>query len=287
MTQTKHYTLLPQRGLLRLSGEDTLPFLQGLVTNDVTRLHEKGILYACLLSPQGKFLHDFFLWAWPDDRVLVETEKHRMADLEQRFKMYRLRSRVSFETMPDHITVAALWPPDHIFSSETLPDPRLEALGMRAAGDRDVLAMLFQSQGYSESTPEAYRRMRLGMGVPEGSDLVPEKSFPLQFGFEDLQAVDFRKGCYVGQEVTARTKHLGQMRKFLYRVEGALLPPGGEVMLDGESAGTIVSSEGHTGLALMKVASVAESRAREEAFQVDGMPVSVTLPIWVRNTPEA
>lgn len=293
MTASFPYALLPQRGLLRLSGEDATAFLQGLVTNDVARLREQGLLYAALLTPQGKFLHDFFLWR-QEDGVLVEAERSRLDDLSRRLAMYRLRSRVTIEKV-EGLSVAALWPqspqelPSLAPSLILCPDPRMGALGWRALGPEQELRSTLAAFG-PETGAEAYQRLRLGLGVPDGAaDLKAEKSFPLQFGFEDLHAVDFKKGCYVGQEVTARTKHLGQLRKFLYRVEGAqALPPSGtQIMLGGEAAGELLSQEGQTGLALLQVESVRQARMSGQPLYCGGAAVSAALPSWVRNMPEA
>ncbi len=261
---------LPSRSVLRLEGDDTLAFLQGLVTNDVMRLKAERAQYAALLTPQGKFLYGFFLYAL-GNAVLIDVDGARAAELLQRLKMYRLRSKVEIDFLPE-MKVFAGW--DAPAPEGAYADPRLAELGWRVV-----------SEGMqTDATAQAYAQMRLSLSVPDESvDLVPEKSFPLHFGFEDLHAVDFRKGCYVGQEVTARTKHLGTMRKFLYRVEGAgSLPPAGSAIMAGSDvAGEMCSSEGGVGLAIL------QAEKASGALSYAGGALSASLPNWARNIPAA
>jgi folate-binding protein YgfZ len=280
------YTFLPERGVLRLSGEDTPAFLQGLVSNDVSRLAETGILYAALLSPQGKYLHDFFLAAW-EKSVLIDCEKERLPDLHKRLAMYRLRSKVTMEVMPGDFGVAALWDGkiQEIAAGKirVRRDPRLAALGWRAVGDKDAIAAWCQEQEIEPVDADAYDRMRIEAGVPESRDMVVDKSLLLQFGFEELHGVDFHKGCYVGQEVTARSKHIGQVRKFLYKIRclsGVLPPMGSPIYLGDEAAGELRSHAGGKGLALMKVEMVEKASRSGMDFRCGDAVLKAELPAW-------
>jgi hypothetical protein len=276
--------LLPNRAFLRLSGDDTLNFLQGLVTKDVLRLPQEGVQYAAMLTPQGKFLHDFFLLYW-QGMVWIDVERERLPELAQRLKMYRLRSKVEI-VADESMSVAVCWGalPPVAEGVLAVADPRFAALGWRLAGRQAELAAM------SSATAEDYDAMRLEAGVPDGAkDLRADKSFPLQFGFEALHAVDFSKGCYVGQEVTARTKHLGVLRKLLYRVtalDGSPLPASGTILYAGdEVAGEMCSSAGASGLALLQVA-VADKAAQGLRYDssVGGGRVSAVLPSWLSRT---
>lgn len=279
------YSPLPSRAVLRLSGDDTLNFLQGLVTNDVLRLPKEKVQYAAMLTPQGKFLHGFFLF-WHDGAVLVDVDNMRAVDLLQRLKLYRLRSRVAMELMPETVQVAALWHEDGLLPVPegviAVADPRNPQLGYRVVGDIQAWA-----HGVPVVDAAAYDAMRLSLGVPDESrDLTPEKSFVLPFGFEFLHAVDFRKGCYVGQEVTARSKHLGTLRKFMYVVKSeddVNLPAMGTVLYcDGEAVGEMLSSRDCVGLAMLQVAF-----AQKDLYHGVHHRVSVSAPSWVKNLPDA
>ena len=277
------FALLPHRGLIRLSGEDNLSFLQGLVSNDVTRLPKAGIVYAALLSPQGKFLHDFFLME-DDGSVLLDCEKDRLPDLLKRLNMYRLRSKVTLEVLPDSIGVVALWKgtAKPAVKFKIFSDPRLQELGYRAVGDTAAIISEYHHEGMMLSDANAYDRMRLELGVPDGSrDLVVDKSTLLPFGFEQLHGVDFSKGCYVGQEVTARMKHIGQARKCVHKVtaiSGALPAPGTAITLGETPAGTLCSHAGDIGLALMSLDVMA--KAQDPHFHCGNATVHIKLPAW-------
>jgi len=240
MTAGYHAT---DRAVLRVSGPDTRDFLQGLVTNDVRGL-EQGAVYAALLSPQGKYLFDFFLV--PDgEAVLVDVKADRAAALAQRLGMYRLRAKVAIEPADLGVVVGTGAAPEGAAA-----DPRDAALGWRAYGD--AAAML---AGIAPLAPDELTRRRVALGVPEsGIELLPDDSYILEMGFERLRGVDFRKGCYVGQEVTARMKHKTELRKGLARVriDGEAPPPGTEIRAGDKVAGTLYSAAGGLGLAYLR-----------------------------------
>ncbi|HRO12332.1 folate-binding protein [Amaricoccus sp.] len=240
MTEALH---LADRAVLRVSGPDTRDFLQGLVSNDVRRLDD-GPLYAALLTPQGKYLFDFLLI--PDGAdVLIDVKADRAAALTQRLAMYRLRASV--EVAPTDLAVIAGFgtPPAGAF-----PDPRHPDLGWRALVADPAAALA----GLAPLAPAALLARRIALGVPEsGTELVPDDSYILEMGFERLHGVDFRKGCYVGQEVTARMKHKTELRKGLARVrlEGEAAP-GTEIRAGEKPAGTLLSVAGDAGLAYLR-----------------------------------
>jgi len=264
------YCILPNRAFLRISGDDAVPFLQGLVSNDVTKLAQQGILYAALLSPQGKFLHDFFLIAH-DGAILIDCEKSRRDDLVKRLSLYKLRSKVIIE--PVAMTVAAIWDEEIKTSGDIFQDPRLPPLGYRIIGET--------IQREYPAPFDAYEKLRLSLGVPDGSrDMIPDKTLLLECGFEALHGVDFNKGCYVGQEVTARSKFRAQLRKSLYKITGdAPLPPSGtEITAAGTPIGECRSASGTIGLAILRMEEV-------EKFPGDlrtgGVAIKASLPDWM------
>lgn len=301
-----HYTALPDRALLAVAGEETVSFLQGLVSNDVAKLKEGAMMYAALLSPQGKFLHDFFM-VRRGEAILLDIDTSRLSDLLQRLILYKLRSKIHFTKLENEI-VAAAWqeefpsrqreesgeggnneasppyiPPasggDNIFS-----DPRLPELGYRMIGGAEPIKTI--TQHWQQATPEAYDRMRLALGVPGTQDFVPDRSLLLEFGFEELHGVDFNKGCYVGQEVTARSKHRAQLRKGLYQVKGmAELPPAGtQVMAGGIEVGQLRTHQGESGLAVLKSEDVEKAAAAGTPLTAANVTIaSAVVPRWIAS----
>ncbi|MBY6153695.1 folate-binding protein [Vannielia litorea] len=222
------------RTVFRITGTDRLEFLQNLVTNNVKGL-ETGLVWAALLTPQGKYLADFFLVP-EGDALLVDVATPLAADLAKRLKMYRLRADVQIEETEVGVTRGTGPAPEG-----ALPDPRDAAMGWRA----------YNGAPGDETDWDA---MRVAHIVPEsGVELVPGDSYPLELGFERLHGVDFRKGCYVGQEVTARMKHKTELKKGLVRVavEGAA-PVGTEVLAGDRPAGVLYTQSGGQGLAWLR-----------------------------------
>lgn len=250
------HALLTSRGILALTGGDVVSFLQGLLTNDLTRLTPRAPLFAALLTPQGKMLFDLIL-ARQGDAVLLECERARLPQLMQRLTMYKLRTDVAIRDASQEMAVQAFWgegaPPD-----DALPDPRFAALGWRVYGKAgDVMPEVCVPRSGDKVPENAYHARRLSLGVPEGSaDLAPEQSLALENRLDELHGVDFAKGCYVGQEVTARSKHRGSVRKKLFILRGEGLPaPGAPLLADGKEAGVMRSSAGDAGLAMLKLES--------------------------------
>jgi folate-binding protein YgfZ len=272
---TASFALLPERGILAVSGPDRRSFLQGLVSNDVKKLAAGLAVYAALLTPQGKYLHDFIL-VEKGEAIWLDAEAARLVDLKRRLSMYRLRTKVEIAERPE-LGVAAVFG-DGTFPALGLPDepgavrpwgegialvdPRLPNLGARIIGDRGRPARLSES-GITEADFAAYDRHRLALGVPDGSrDPVPEKSILLESGFDELNGVDWQKGCYVGQELTARTKYRGLIKKRLFpvRIDGPSPKPGTIIMLDGKDFGELRSACDGIGLALLRFEAVNADR---------------------------
>lgn len=224
------------RTIFRISGQDREDFLQGLVTNDVRKLAD-GAVYAALLTPQGKYLADFFLVP-AEGAILLDVATPVAADLMKRLTMYKLRADVAIEPTDLKVRRGTGTMPEG-----ALADPRHENLGWR----------LYGQEGGDDGTD--WTALRIDLMVPEtGIELLPNDTLALEAGFERLHGVDFKKGCYVGQEVTARMKHKTELRKGLTRVaiEGAA-PVGTPVLTaDGKPAGTLFSQSGGRALAHMR-----------------------------------
>lgn len=227
----------PARRLIALTGADALPFLQGLVTNDVLRLRDPGIVYAALLAPQGKYLADFFV-VNTGAALLLDLPGALADGVLRRLSMYRLRADVQFA--PAGLSVTRGLDAPH---AGALPDPRHPALGWRAYG------------AAADAPAVDWDAIRVAHCIPEtGVELIPDETFILEAGFEPLHGVDFRKGCYVGQEVTARMKHKTELRKGLIRVAISGAAPVGTPILmpDGREAGTLYTQSGGHALAHMR-----------------------------------
>lgn len=261
---------LPARGLIAVAGEEMRPFLQGLISNDIEKASADRTIYAALLSPQGKFLHDFIIAAL-GDALLLDCEKDRLADLGRRLAAYRLRSKVSLADATDDYLIAAIPGPASagrlglpaepgaalpLAGGVVFRDPRKAALGARAILPVATGFAPLEAAGLVAAPLEVYERLRLSLGVPDGSrDLAVDKAILLENDFEALNGVDFTKGCYVGQELTARTKYRGLVKRRLMRVraDGPLPPPGTPIVQDGKEAGEMKSGLGDLGLALLRL----------------------------------
>ncbi|MGC9419228.1 MAG: YgfZ/GcvT domain-containing protein [Rhodovulum sp.] len=224
------------RTVLKITGEDREHFLQGLVTNDVAGLDGR-LVYAALLTPQGKYLADFFLAGAPD-AILVDVKTELAEALIRRLSMYKLRAKVGIEPAGLHVLRGLGDPP-----AGALPDPRAPGLGWRAY--------------VADPGPEGatdWDGIRVAHCIPEtGIELIPEETYILEAGFERLNGVDFHKGCYVGQEVTARMKHKTELKKGLVTVwiDGTA-PVGTPVMAGDKPAGTLFTQSGGQAIAYLR-----------------------------------
>lgn len=270
------FVLLEDRGVLAVSGPDRRSFLQGLVSNDVEKVGPHAACYGAFLTAQGKYLHDFIM-VEAGDAIWLDTENPRLADLKRRLSIYRLRAKVSLDERRD-LAVAAIFgegaltvlgvPEEpgaarQLGSGSALVDPRLVALGARAILSVEAARAALVELGLRETGFEAYDRLRLSLGVPDGSrDLVVEKSILLESGFDELNGVDWQKGCYIGQELTARTKYRGLIKRRLIPVEirGPAPAPGTKVTADGREVGEMRSSRGEFGLALLRIEAVLQRK---------------------------
>lgn len=239
MTEPRRCAPDPDRALLRVTGPDRLKFLQGLVTNDINRLEASGILYAALLTPQGKYLTDFFLVAEPEG-VLIDAPAAAGPDLLRRLALYRLRAQVQIAPVDLPLTRGLGPAPDG-----ALPDPRDPGLGWRLYG-----------AALAEGPAVDWAALHVALAVPlHGADLVPDDSYILEAGFPRLHGVDFRKGCYVGQEVTARMQHKTELKRGLVQValDGAAEPGTPVLTAEGREAGRLGTVAGDRALALLRL----------------------------------
>ena len=239
---------LPRRAVLAIEGEDRTAFLQGLVSNDVAEVQPGRAVWAALLTPQGKWLADFFVFA-DGDRLLLDCERDQAPGVLQRLARYRLRSKVSLGAADD-LSVYVAWGDAPMVQAISAPDPRLPHAGWRLLSAAPLPTTALEID---------WDRHRLALGLPDGSrDLEADKTVLLEAGFDELHGVSWSKGCYMGQELTARTKYRGLVKRRLVpvAVEGPLPPPGTPVVRDGTEVGTMRSGLEQTGLAVLRLDSL-------------------------------
>lgn len=279
---------LSDRAVIRLGGVDVFSFLQGIITQDVAVLDKAPCLFTLLLSAQGKFQHDFFLMHRPhEDTVLLDVAAAHKEALLKKLKMYRLRAKVDIvdEAAKWHVITVwgkglaeVVWPARAIKAT----DPRLAGLGMRCllpVGEN------FISPGMEIVSENAYHAHRLALGVPDGVRDAGEREVALELNASELSAMSFTKGCYVGQEVTARMHYRTVLRKCLHQVsvaQGALPASGTPVLLHGKEIGQVRSSQGAVGLAMLRISQVQAAQKADEPMMADGMPLQVRLPEYMQ-----
>lgn len=268
--------ILNDRSVIPLSGAETSDFLQGLVTNDIALCVPGKAIYAALLTPQGKILFDFFI-AERDGAFLIDCAKDRASDLVRRLTMYRLRAKVEIALRQDFV-VAAVWDGAALSSPLAYADPRLPALGQRLIGPREQVANAIKAIPSGD-----YEALRLSLGVPDSADLPPDSVLALDAGFEELNGVAFKKGCYVGQEVTSRMKHRATARKrfVIATTQGTIPPQGTNIVADGIEIGTLASGKDDQALALVRLDRFDEALARGAGITAAGQTLFLRKPEWL------
>jgi folate-binding protein YgfZ len=278
------FSLLPQRSVIAVSGADRIEFLQGLISNDTTKVAPGHAVWAALLTPQGRFLNDMFVVDGGNETLLLETERERASGLAKKLSMYTLRSKAKVEDRSAAMEVAVVFGADArkalgLEQAVSFVDPRLPELGVRLLTKAGEAAALLGSHGFLPAMPADYDALRLSVGVPDGSrDLPPEKALLLESGFDELNGVDWKKGCYMGQELTARTKYRGLVKKRLFpvRLEGPLPAPGTLVRHNGEEVGEIRSGLGDRALAMLRL------DAMRGELVADGTKIVAEIPTWMK-----
>ena len=255
---------LADRTVLAVSGEDRVGFLQGLVSNDVAEAAPGRAVWAALLTPQGKWLADFFVFS-DGERLLLDCGAGQAELVAGRLSRLRLRAKVVVEATG--LAVYAGWDGQAPAGGLASLDPRLPDAGFR------VLA----EQPWETNAEDAeYDRHRLMLGLPDGRDLEAEKSLLLEAGFDELHGVSWTKGCYMGQELTARTRYRGLVKRRLVPVSAPALPPPGTVLTaGGREAGVMRSSRDEFGMATVRLEFL------HEPLEGGGIPVRARVPGWM------
>ena len=261
-----------QRKLIRVSGLDARTFLQGVLTQDVERLSSAPVLYAGLLTPQGKVIADMFLWDAGEGAVIIDAAASGGADLMRRLALYKLRAQVMIEDVSE---ARAIVVSDREFE-DAVADPRLPGLGWRALTGAEL------APAYAE--PSVFIAHRVGLGVPDlAIDASPEEVFALEALFEELHGVDFQKGCFVGQENVSRMKRRATTRrKFCALVFDGAPPPFGAAIHAGDAdLGSVRSGVEGKALALIRLDRALEAARRGLELQAGGKPVLLAAHDWL------
>jgi folate-binding protein YgfZ len=264
-------TQLSSRGVVALTGADRVEFLNGLVSNDVAHAAPGQAVWAAMLTPQGRYFVDFFIFH-DQGRLLLDAPLASIPALIVKLRRYKLRMAVEVADLSETLAVYAAWggmPPE---IPVTAPDPRLAEAGFRLIGP----------PGVSETGSETdYMALRLGLGLPDGPpDLEPDKTLLLEAGFDELNGVSWTKGCYMGQELTARTKYRGLIKRRLVPVvlDGALAPPGEPILAEGVEVGTLRSGLGTLALAGLRLDALNKPLLAGNALLKPFFPAWLKLP---------
>jgi folate-binding protein YgfZ len=263
MTEKARIARLSSRALIAVGGDDWRGFLQGLLTQDVETIRPGELRFGALLTPQGRLLYDLFI-VGRGDGCWLDCAAERRAALIQRLTIYRLRAKVTIAA--EDAPVFAAWGAAPA-AEGWIADPRLEALGWRGYG----------VEAEPDAAEAAYDHHRLSLGVPGPADWGEDASYPLEADFDLLNAIDFKKGCFVGQETTSRMKRRGAIKSRMLPIDfvGAAPPPGAEILAGTLRAGQVLS--GHDGRAM---ALVRLDRIEAAELTVDGRLVKVERPEW-------
>ncbi|WP_193183559.1 CAF17-like 4Fe-4S cluster assembly/insertion protein YgfZ [Nisaea sediminum] len=287
---------LKSRAVLSISGADARKFLQGLVSNDVEKVTPERAIHAAFLTAQGKYLFDFFI-AEVAGALLLDCEAARLADFQKRLRLYKLRSKVEIADASELYAVLAVTGDGaaatlglageagaarELEGGTVFVDPRHAGLGARVIVEKDRRDALLAGAGLSEGTQEAYDRARIRLGVPDGTrDMQVEKTVLLEAGFDELNGVDWQKGCYMGQELTARTKYRGLVKRRLMPVkilDGEMPAPGTPILRDDREVGEIRSGSGDMALAMLRL-NVLED-LEHAVLSAGGSTVMPVKPDW-------
>ena len=255
---------LSNRRVLRLSGTDLFPFLQGLLTQDVTRMREGDAVFAAMLSPQGKLQAEMILWR-QGNGLLLEGEAKQVEWLQKRLPIYRLRADVQIDALADWGVAVSAEPMEGGFA-----DPRLAELGWRRIGLVNDLP-----EGDAD-----YLTWRLQLAVPEAGDWQAERSFPMEMGIRELHGISDSKGCYIGQEIVARARNRGVLRKAIHQLQasGDLPEAGQPITQQGRLVGVMGSSKAGFGLGVVEY----DAADKQVGMPLDclGIQLSAKAPFW-------
>jgi folate-binding protein YgfZ len=284
--------LLPDRGVIKVIGDDARKFLHGLVTTDMLGVAPGTAQFCALLTPQGKIIADFFVTEAPQAEgggFFLDSPRAVTVTLVEKLNLYRLRAKVLIEDLTEILGVLAVW--DDAGTTKqaatkqglSYADPRLAELGLRVMVPPHRAAAAASELGAELVSAEDYEAYRIALAVPRGGlDFAYGDAFPHEADMDQLGGVDFAKGCYVGQEVVSRIEHRGiaRTRAVALRYDGATPETGAPITAGERQVGTMGSAARGRGIALIRLDRVAE--AEPSALAAGGIPIRLIKPDWAR-----
>ncbi len=281
--------LLPERGVVKVVGDDARRFLNGLVTNDMAKVTPSSPRFAALLTPQGKIIVDFIVAEAPSEDgggFFIDCPRVLASTLVEKLNFYKLRAKVICEDLSEVLGVMAVWDG----KGETdyglcYPDPRLPELGSRVMVPPHLAAEAATDLGAHLVEAEIYETHRIALGVPRGGlDFMYADAFPHEADMDQLNGVDFEKGCYVGQEVISRVEHRSSARSRVVPIAYDEFAPssGLPIMAGDKQVGTLGSTAKGRGLAFMRLDRVADALTAGTPFQAGGIAIRPVKPAWAR-----
>ena len=280
---------LKDRGIIKVAGPDAIGFLNNLITNNMELLNKEKAIFAGLLTPQGKIAYEFFV-VRVGDTYLLELVGTALSDLMKKLMLYKLRANVSLEDASNLYEIFSLGGGEieaSLINSVVFKDPRSDAMGWRVYLPKGETLNI---EGLESGSFGDYDRLRLSAEMPEGGvDYPLGDCFPHEAAFDQLEAIDFKKGCYVGQEVVSRMEHRGTARKRIVRIIGGgeLPATGSEIRSENSLIGVLGTSCGADGLALVRLDRVAKALSNGDQIMVENVTVEVAMPSWAEyNIPE-
>lgn len=284
---------LPDRGVVKVGGEDARSFLNGLVTTDVTLLRPGFGRFGALLTPQGKITFDFLITESPvgdGGGFLIDCPRALAQGLADKLGFYKLRAKVAVENLSDHLGVLAAWGGDPSIKPDlAFADPRSAALGWRIVAPAELAQEVADLIGAELVDSAAYDAHRIASGVPRGGlDFMYGDAFPHETNMDRLHGVDFDKGCYVGQEVVSRMQHRGTARTRTVRVmlDGPAPEPGAAILAGDKPVGTMGSAAGSHGLALIRIDRAADALQAGVPLTAGGLAIRLAEPGDLSTAPK-
>ena len=283
---------LPDRGVIKVSGSDARNFLNGLVTTDVALLHPGSGRFGALLTPQGKITMDFLITEAPAGHgggFLIDCPRALAQGFAEKLRFYRLRAKVEIENLSNELGVLAAWGGDLTLKPElAFADPRNPALGWRVLVPGELAQKAADVIGAEMVDSTAYEAHRIALGAPRGGlDFIYGDAFPHETNMDRLHGVDFDKGCYVGQEVVSRMQHRGTARTRTVRIvlDGPAPEPGAAILAGDKPVGTMGSTAGQHGLALIRIDRAADALGAGTPLTSGGLAIRLAEPDELQSTP--
>lgn len=281
--------LLPDRGVVKVTGDGARAFLHGLVTTDILKLKQGDARFCALLTPQGKIISDFFIVEAPEKDgggFFLDVPRARIATLIERLNLYKLRAKVIVEDLSEILGVLAAWDGEATTRNGlSYTDPRLPALGLRVMLPPHLAANAAAEFGATMVEASEYENHRIALGVPQGElDFSYGDAFPHEADMDQLGGIDFTKGCYVGQEVVSRMEHRGTARTRTVPIDYDGKPPeaGDAVTAADRQLGSVGSIAEGRAIAMLRLDRVADALAQGQTLLAGGTPIRLFKPSWAR-----